>query len=448
MTYKARVVLCFGLLVCCLLPLASAQQPEQKTKVPRDSPIYLYNERLDKLGQDLQKAAGDVTNGQVFQNQLKNLETLSQPALDRLFTSAWRATLAQLDAALTWERLLDFVNRAKQKLDATAPQKTEWQQRVVELKKQIGKTEAARDESQAKGSASQAVDILEAVSKADEVIAFGKFLAARDVALVTPTDLRIVQTVEDSSGRIAEILKQLAAKPLPSAEDLVSQMKTDLAKAELEHLTTLIKIEERRVAAEDDVRSILSAIEDALKCPLDPSAPAVLTRVCLNKVPLAPAEEIQITLDEMTRRAAFAIKSARDKLNDAFEKERLADAVPANAARRAAAQKALRDAHAQETAAAVEQKKLRDTVYLLENWAAFAARATTPNRLAALRTALEERRYAIRRDAIMAQTYERILANGAQRIAAYYKGGIKPATLAQLLQAAATAGLIPTIAFK
>jgi hypothetical protein len=92
--------------------------------------------------------------------------------------------------------------------------------------------------------------------------------------------------------------------------------------------------------------------------------------------------------------------------------------------------------------------KLKTVVYLLENFAALAARADTPVRIAELRGAIEERRFAIRRDAIMARTYEQILLIGAQRIAIYYKGGVKPETLAQFLNALATAGLIPTIALK
>jgi hypothetical protein len=92
--------------------------------------------------------------------------------------------------------------------------------------------------------------------------------------------------------------------------------------------------------------------------------------------------------------------------------------------------------------------RLKAVVYLLENFAAFSARAETPGRIADLRRAIEERSFAIRRDAIMARSYEQIFLLGTQRIALYYKGGIKPETLAQFAQAAATAGLIPAITFK
>src|SRR5262249_1277413 len=92
--------------------------------------------------------------------------------------------------------------------------------------------------------------------------------------------------------------------------------------------------------------------------------------------------------------------------------------------------------------------RLKAAVYLLENFAALAARAETPVRIAELRSAVEERRFAIRRDAIMARSYEQILSAGAQRIALYYKSGVKPETIAQFLQAAATIGIIPAITGK
>mgnify|MGYP007071036845 CR=1 FL=1 len=77
-----------------------------------------------------------------------------------------------------------------------------------------------------------------------------------------------------------------------------------------------------------------------------------------------------------------------------------------------------------------------------------SARSDTPARLAAIRTVIEERAYRIRRDAIMARSYEEILVSGTSRIAAYYKGGVKPETIAQFIQALSTAGLIPAISLR
>ena len=87
-------------------------------------------------------------------------------------------------------------------------------------------------------------------------------------------------------------------------------------------------------------------------------------------------------------------------------------------------------------------------IFALYNVASLAARDTTPQRLASLRLADEERRYSIRSSAVAAKSYETLTSTGTQRLATYYKGGIKPETLAQIASALATLGLIPTIAVK
>jgi hypothetical protein len=174
-------------------------------------------------------------------------------------------------------------------------------------------------------------------------------------------------------------------------------MKVDLAKAEIDHLKTLIQIEEKRLDGQDDVKDLLTAIDNTINCRSNSGFTFVNDAgVALPLENLNPAEEIQSTIQR-------------------FQTDPL---------------------------------RLKSVIYLLENFAALAARADTPVRLAELRTAIEERRFAIRRDAIMARTYEQILLIGAQRIATFYKGGIKPETLAQIVNAISTAGLIPTIALK
>jgi hypothetical protein len=96
--------------------------------------------------------------------------------------------------------------------------------------------------------------------------------------------------------------------------------------------------------------------------------------------------------------------------------------------------------------ARTEQPEMLDgMVSALMHVAAYAARADLPVRLAAHRESLELRAQAIRRDAANAAVYEKTILNGVQRLAAYHKGGIKPRELAELIQALATAGVIPAI---
>lgn len=64
---------------------------------------------------------------------------------------------------------------------------------------------------------------------------------------------------------------------------------------------------------------------------------------------------------------------------------------------------------------------------------AIVSRVPLANRLAVLRSAEEEHRYSLKRRAVQASLYEFALTAGAQRLSLYYKGGIKPAQIAQLI---------------
>ena len=84
----------------------------------------------------------------------------------------------------------------------------------------------------------------------------------------------------------------------------------------------------------------------------------------------------------------------------------------------------------------------------LFNFAALNARSDTASRLAALRSSLEDRAAALRLSAAGTRQIEELINNGLTRLAMFHKGGMKPETLAQLIQALATAGIIPALVVK
>jgi hypothetical protein len=363
--------------------------------IPKDPLIYFYNPRLDGLGQDVQKAAGDVANGQIFDTQLSNLDSISKLATDRIFSSGRRAALAKLEGARDWKSFCSWVDAAKSRALASDTQKADWTNQIAILKT---KTDAAQSKAAVASDRLKTFgDLLGEVGKAQQIIEVGKFLQGRTVP-ITATDLRVVSKLQEAMDNLGTLLNGLAAQPkLASTRSAAEQMKVDLAKAEIDHLKTLIQIEEKRLDGQDDVKDLLTAIDNTINCRSNSGFTFVNDAgVALPLENLNPAEEIQSTIQR-------------------FQTDPL---------------------------------RLKSVIYLLENFAALAARADTPVRLAELRTAIEERRFAIRRDAIMARTYEQILLIGAQRIATFYKGGIKPETLAQIVNAISTAGLIPTIALK
>ena len=65
-----------------------------------------------------------------------------------------------------------------------------------------------------------------------------------------------------SLGTILDYLGKQATAP--SSRSAVDQMKIDLAKAEVDHLKALIKIEGRRLAGQKDVKDVITAIQNTL----------------------------------------------------------------------------------------------------------------------------------------------------------------------------------------
>jgi hypothetical protein len=385
------------------LGLQAQTTPAKPTppQIPDDPAIYFYNPRLDALGQNAQKAGADVASGQIFDTEIDNLKVMLKLATDRIFTSARRAALARIEGARNWKTLYEFVEKAKEKSIASSQEKEEWPGRIEDLKKQITTVqEMANDTAKALTAAGGA---LQDIGNAQEVIQFATLLSKREPAAVTKTDLRVIGKVQEALVNLGTILSDLGKQTqAPSSRSAVDQMKIDLAKAEVDHLKALIKIEDRRMAGQKDVKSLIAAIEDTLTC--------------------------------TDGNCGFSLKD--DDGNEIRREEVLGkEQIDATLLR-----------YKQQGAPAAD--RLKAVVYLLENFAAFSARAETPGRIADLRRAIEERSFAIRRDAIMARSYEQIFLLGTQRIALYYKGGIKPETLAQFAQAAATAGLIPAITFK
>jgi hypothetical protein len=76
---------------------------------------------------------------------------------------------------------------------------------------------------------------------------------------------------------------------------------------------------------------------------------------------------------------------------------------------------------------------------------ALIARGSTPNRLADVRFAQELHAYSIRKSAVRARAYELTVSTGAQRLALFHKGGIKPTDIAELVFAASNVAITPAI---
>lgn len=100
--------------------------------------------------------------------------------------------------------------------------------------------------------------------------------------------------------------------------------------------------------------------------------------------------------------------------------------------------------HSQQNAARARDIVI-DVPLALHLVAALIGRGSTPNRLADVRLAQELHAYSIRKSAVRARAYELTIATGAQRLALFHKGGIKPTDIAQLVFAASNVAITPAL---
>lgn len=84
---------------------------------------------------------------------------------------------------------------------------------------------------------------------------------------------------------------------------------------------------------------------------------------------------------------------------------------------------------------------LQLAVRALYTCTSLAARGKIPDNLYRVRLAQLEHLKSIQLSAANARVYESILGGGVQRLALFYQGGVKPETLAQIVQSLSTVGI-------
>jgi len=95
-----------------------------------------------------------------------------------------------------------------------------------------------------------------------------------------------------------------------------------------------------------------------------------------------------------------------------------------------------------------DRQLLRQLMDTLHEAAAAVAQLDAAGQLAALRLSDEERRHAIRRSAVNSATYDQTIQAASQRLAIYWKSGVKPSDLAQLMAYIANTAAIGAAAAK
>ena len=88
-----------------------------------------------------------------------------------------------------------------------------------------------------------------------------------------------------------------------------------------------------------------------------------------------------------------------------------------------------------------EALPLQRAVRILYSCSSLAARSQIPNDLYRVRIAQLEHMKSIQLSAANARVYESVLGGGVERLALFYQGGVRPETLAQVIQSLSTTGI-------
>jgi hypothetical protein len=424
--------LALGICLCAGISQAQIAGNKEPVEPTGRAGPRLYNKQLDDEAQSALDLAKDLAKGGLFDKELHNVDLLSQQSLARIFTSARRLALQRIAELATWkdvEDLKDHVGKSLSLNDFAGTQDLASAKTKLSEALDAAKKKTPPDKS--KDAADSVFADFKAIGAgADSVLAAAEPIrqkfAGAGPATITHADIR-------AAGELTKLLTQFsdvydrykaATAAIPTAAGIVDQTRLDLICAELDHVVTLLKIWARRDAETSQTSELLAQLGRRLDC----------IRTSPNRAvncPIPPAQRVETGASiEATLRQFVSL--AKDAQTAA---DRNSDQPPGQRMK-------------QFTDAEAERKKVRYVLESLYLSAAMASRGDLPVRLAESRMAQEEHRYAIRCNAIVARSYERIVGSGVERLALYYKGGVKPEVLAQLVQSMATLGLIPVVAVR
>jgi hypothetical protein len=401
----------------------------------------LYDEGRDKKAQEAAKLAEEIASKSSFENQLKNLDTLSKRDQDLYFSGAKRQMELQIRAFRTWGRVNAFVGTVKSTLNAEdlisdgdvdtinqdlkkrCPEGAADPQRTTDLGKAIcaAQTELKKLKKAVKDSEEQGKALEEELKTRLEKI--GEIEALVDKAeTFLKSGSKNNQTIKGLSEVFINLsksyvnytnkLEQIKNQPKDELRLLLQRIAVETLQLEADHWKTVGTIKLRRVEEQESLSSMVREFENRL------------TKIA-EFYPCLDAGSLGKSMDQRL------IDLKEEKIEATFAK---AIAITTNC-----------------PIDGRPRNKEEVTTYLFQTLhvaAALSARGETPARLARLRLAQEEHRYSIRQSAVIARGYELALSSGTTRLARYYAGGLKPEKIAQLIYAAATLAIPAVIAGK
>jgi len=370
----------------------------------------LYDKTRDDQAQQAKQQADALKSDPVFEIQLKNLMTLEALDLETAMMHSKRDTRAAVNSFVKWEHVFDAVDKAKQALaqsDGVAAQSSaDTAAARAALDEQITQAKAAIKNLRANANTAEderLAMLFAHVGEIDSLLTMAKQLIAKGegdshattVAALDKTRATLKE-ITDLYGKYDARVKAIAALKTHLGDFYISLQEAALRglEAQEEHLTILGTIQAQRSLELADARELI-AIYDK--------------------------KTAQLHDDYYGK--CFSHGTAN------LAKERITDTV--DLARKMAADCEVTGSLGKSTMRS--RDVVEDIMLHLYNATTIVSRVPTSVGLARLRTDQEAHRFTIKQRLLEAHAYELILNGGADRLALFYKGGIKPTQLAQLI---------------
>lgn len=365
---------------------------------------FLYHETQDKKAQSVESAAKQITNGAVFDKEIQNLDALSKLQIQRVLSFAQVQFKSGIDGFNKWKDVSEQLDAVAQSLEtASTLTPKEATDQIAAVNNKINEVKASIAKLQDQADDSGVIqEIQNNLATADEVLNSTKNL---------PVDEQFSQTIEHIKNALdtAKSLYDSFAGVFAARSTTEGKLPTlDAAQKTTElHLLNL-EVQHLQWTAQNSSRE---KAESAVVLALVDSARNKLARANLSN----SEEPIETTLERLAQTAAGKGEKAAEK---------------------------------EEPARTEARNKLSILLVALHEAAAARSQAGLPKQLADLRDTREVYRYSILRSAEQVKATEALIQGAATQLALYYKGGIKPAQLAQLLYNLSGLVSLPVIASK
>jgi hypothetical protein len=362
---------------------------------------FLYNEAKDQAARQAEATARDIGSGAVFAKELQNWNMLSRLEIERVMSFAQVQFRAGINAFVTWKDVAAQLDKVESEIARTGQTLSgdEAARRLAGVKKRVEAVQASiRKLQEAAGGGSDVVEQIQAnLTTASSVLAFASQLPSENQGFAAALE-HINAWLDTAKSLYDSFATAWAARQTTKSELATLQRPREaeglrLLRLEMQHLQWTGQNAARQ---ELETASVLGLVESA-------------------------RNKLRVT----------GLAGSGDRISSTFE-------GLAEQARTAASEN--------------DRVAARDRLFLLlialHEAAAARSQFNLPRVLGELRDTQEEWRYSTLKSAARVQAAEQAIRDSATRLALYYKGGIKPAQIAQLLYNLSGLVSLPIIAAK